>query len=355
MTDKTSSGFVTQGQFIDFIEKTFGEGYLSRDKQNLSVVCPKCKKLKNTEKKKLAIHTTFYGYHCWSCKIKGKNIGSLIKRYKPFAFPFFHEKFGSSVKSIEQINESDEIDGINLKLPLGFISFVDAINIKHESLKKFLPYIKQRGLTYNDLVYYKLGFTDLDKDFKDKIIIPSFDEQGKLNFFTSRMIHDRMPQYKYLNCNEDVDSIIYNELYINWEEPLLVVEGPFDAIKCQSQNVLCLLGKRINKESYLFHTITTKKPKIILCLDSDAINEQEKIAKTLFENNIDVSVLELPEGMKDFGDLKETNDFEQILSSCYPWFPSNYLAHKVDSLSNFIRKDENSSHSRHSHSFKRTA
>lgn len=351
-----STGFTTQGQFIDFIEKLFGEGSLSRDKQNLSVLCPKCKKLKNTEKKKLAIHTLFYGYHCWSCKIKGKNIGNLIKRYKPYHYPAFIEKFKSSIKlNEEELAQQDEVDGIHLKLPVGFISFVDAISQKHQSLKNYLPYFKERNISYNDLVYYKLGFTDLDKDFKNKIIIPSFDENGKLNFFTSRMIHDRLPQYKYLNCGEDVDSIIYNELYINWQEPLLVVEGPFDGMKCQNQNVVCLLGKRINKESYLFHSITTKKPKIILCLDSDALNEQEKIAKTLFEHNVDVSVLELPKGMKDLGEIKSPDEFESIISTCYSWFPSNYLAHKVDSLSNFIRKDENSSHSRHSHSFKRTA
>ena len=59
------------------------------------------------------------------------------------------------------------------------------------------------------------------------IIIPSYDEDGVLNFFTGRSYYD--VNFKHLNPTVSKDIVGFG-LFVNWDLPITIVEGAFDAI-----------------------------------------------------------------------------------------------------------------------------
>ena len=74
------------------------------------------------------------------------------------------------------------------------------------------------------------------------VIIPSYDENGELNYFISRSFEkDAFIKYRNPDCSRD---IIAFELFINWSSPLILCEGAFDALAIK-RNAIPLLGKNI--------------------------------------------------------------------------------------------------------------
>ena len=76
------------------------------------------------------------------------------------------------------------------------------------------------------------------------IILPSYNAEGKLNYFTARNFnkHSTM-KYKNPDVSRDIIGL---ELFINWNVPIILCEGIFDAIAIK-RNVIPLLGKTIQK------------------------------------------------------------------------------------------------------------
>ena len=73
---------------------------------------------------------------------------------------------------------------------------------------------KNRGLTMDDVYKYNLGYCEYG-NYKNMVIIPSYDENGHLNFFTGRSF-EKDPYRKYRNPEASRDIVPF-ELFINWE------------------------------------------------------------------------------------------------------------------------------------------
>jgi len=99
------------------------------------------------------------------------------------------------------------------------------------------------------------------------IIIPSYDANGTLNYFTARSF-EKEPFRKYKNPSVSRDIVPF-EMFINWSSPLVLCEGPFDAIAIK-RNAIPLLGKNI-QSSLMKKIVSSKVEKIYIALDSDAI------------------------------------------------------------------------------------
>ena len=50
-----------------------------------------------------------------------------------------------------------------------------------------LSYLKRRGITHEDILKYNIGYCESGL-FSNRVIIPSYDENGQLNFFVGRDI-----------------------------------------------------------------------------------------------------------------------------------------------------------------------
>ena len=74
------------------------------------------------------------------------------------------------------------------------------------------------------------------------VIIPSYDSEGKLNFFVGRSYYkDATIRHKNPKVSK---NIIGFESTINWKMPIVIVEGAFDAIAVK-RNAIPLFGKKI--------------------------------------------------------------------------------------------------------------
>ena len=204
---------------------------------NYAFKCPNgCQPLKN----KLEININTGQYQCWVCGsekngIKGKNLISLFKKCEA------PKEKTAELKSYIKIDNHDvvvqTIDKIHL--PKEFISLLNPLNTV--IAKHALAYLKKRNITADDIVKYNLGYCEAGI-YANRIIVPSYDENGTLNYFTARSFEKENP-IKYKNPNIS-RNIIPFEFFINWNLPLILCEGPFDAIAIK-RNVVPLLGKNI--------------------------------------------------------------------------------------------------------------
>jgi DNA primase len=86
-------------------------------------------------------------------------------------------------------------------------------------------------------------------------------------------------------------DIIGLELHINWDMPIVLVEGVFDAIAIK-RNAIPLFGKTISNT--LKKRIVERKVKnIYICLDLDARKQALETAEYFMSNGIDVYFVEL--------------------------------------------------------------
>ena len=115
---------------------------------------------------------------------------------------------------------------------------------------------------------YNIGFTTKGKH-KNRIIIPSYDEFGDLNYFVARA-WDKWVKPKYLNPDIPKQEFIFNENLINWDGTIFLVEGAFDHIVIP--NSIPLLGKVLHPKLKTM-LINKAKSDIIIELDDDAKND----------------------------------------------------------------------------------
>lgn len=320
----------TRGQAIDFITKIFGEGSLSNQGANISVVCPVCISKNGSfyNKRKLAIRTDNFANHCWVCNYKSRNLADLIKRYHPGYFTEYLTRFVGTQQLKFTTNNNNKVVEAEFKLPNGFqlLALPNKDPNMEIAYRSAISYIAKRfGLETKDLDpshlwYWKFGIVLEDRAFVNRVIMPSFTIDGELNYFTGRAFVDVNP--KYLNPHVQREDVIFNEININWKEPLTIVEGPFDLIKC-NQNATCLLGSDLTTEYKLFLMLVKHKTPVILALDPDAKDKALKVAELLSEFDVPVSLLDIPAPYKDVGELTQTQ-FNSLLETVTP-FSKDYL------------------------------
>ena len=288
---------------IAFVESIFGKGFFGRT-GNLDVCCPLCNN-PDKKKKKLAIKIETDLVHCWVCGYHSKNLKHLIRKFGNNSdFEKYKTEFAFDKNSLISIN--DEVEE-KLELPKDFKLLVDAkINL---TTRPIINYVTSRGLSIEDMWYYKLGYSN-DTRWLRKVIVPSFDRLGNLNYFLGRSINTN--QYKkYDNPAVEKSNIVFNEINIDWHEEIVLVEGVFDLFKCPI-NSIPLLGSELEENYSIFANLTENKSKVVLLLDYDMrLTKTIKIAKLLTSYGLKVKIANLPQN-SDPGNLTKKEVLEVI-------------------------------------------
>jgi hypothetical protein len=330
--------FYTESQALTFIEKTFGDASVTQDGKNASVVCPRCRETdkktgKVTVKQKLAIRTDNFASHCWICGIKGRNLLPILRRYHPQAANEFLVKFHKEIETSRAYVATTDLTAKELFLPEGFMLLVEHLDNPHPQVQAALAYLESRGLAYRDLWYYKFGVIPGHAKMNRRVVMPSFDEQGRLNYYTGRSFVPTTFR-RYMDCDEQTDgssptklNTIFNENRIDWTKELTLVEGPFDLVKCDD-NVTCMLGSNFSEDSLLFSRILEFGTPILLALDSDMQIKTDKLARMFSQFGIVVRVLQLPQGVKDVGELSR-EVFIELKNSAPKWSSELSLKNKI--------------------------
>lgn len=299
---------------LAFIESVFGKGRLSSNGINFDVRCPICAPSDPT-KKKLSIRTDNDANHCWVCGFKSRSLAPLLKKYGSQTDQAkYREVFGGSSSGKSELVTGEKIEENKLEFPEDF-QLLPLASTVDPDVKASWKYILSRGLSEKEAWYFKLGISNIPK-WKRRIIMPSFDALGNINYFIARAIDkDRKP--KYDNPHVDHRQLIFNELNINWSKRLILVEGPFDMTKCPN-NTTALLGSDFSEQHELFNRILINDTPIALCLDGDMWQTKTpKIVKKLQEYNVDTVVIDVrPWG--DPGNMSKS-EFQDAFEDAKPF------------------------------------
>jgi DNA primase len=122
-------------------------------------------------------------------------------------------------------------------------------------------------------------------------------------------------------------NVICLESQINWNEPIILCEGVFDAITIK-RNAIPLLGKFPSRElvQKIFMSGVTD---IVISLDNDAINEALKAGEYFRKQGINVTMMYLKD--KDAADMGYSKFYEE-LGKANTFSPEELLLNKIKNL-----------------------
>lgn len=244
--------------------------------------CPRCEH----HKRKLSLNIEKNVFKCWVCDYKGKDIYRIIKRYgeynqkqdwKALTNTVDVENFTTQLFDVEHRTKKNKIS-----LPDRFVSLVNK-KLPPTSLYA-LNYLSSRHIGKSEIARWKIGYCD-EGEFAGRIIIPSFDMQGDVNYFIARSYDRDWP--KYLNPQNVDKNIIFNELFLDFEDDLVLVEGVFDAIVA-GPNSVPILGSTLREGHELVQKIIQNDTTVYMGLDSDAKTKELQIIKLFLRYDIEV-------------------------------------------------------------------
>jgi DNA primase len=282
---------------ISIIKEIFGA--CDRSGGEYLFFCPFC----NHHKKKLSVNLNKDKYKCWICDKAGP-VSRLVRRFGNFLQQQDWKEITGQVEVSDfekilygQDQKQPEVEEKTVELPEEFVSLCN----KNTSLTSVQArnYLEKRGIDKKDILRWKLGYCP-DGEYGGRVVAPSFNMDGKVNFFVGRAYDGHWRKYLNPSVNKD---FIFNELYIDWDSDITLVEGVFDAIKVP--NSIPILGSTLREDSKLFAQILKHDPAVYVALDPDA----EKKAFILIESLLkyDIEVYKVPiKPYKDVGEMTKS-------------------------------------------------
>ena len=297
------------------IENLLGKSH-KRARDNYAFHCPFC----NHRKPKLEInmHTNEEGrnpWECWVCQTKGRTIRSLLYQLKTPK-----DQASEILKYVPKGGTVEYKHLSIIELPKEFQPLYNAstTSVVANLVKK---YLYERGFTDNDFIKYGIGYCT-SGEYGGRVIIPSYSTSGTLNFFVARSYDGNYFKYKNPEASKDV---IFFENLINWNAPIILCEGVFDAMAIR-RNAIPILGKSVSKELYK-KIITSNVNDIYIALDSDAKDRALQIAEQFLNNGKRVFIVEMKD--KDPSEMG-FQAFTNFIQSAKQLDISRLMLHKLD-------------------------
>lgn len=298
--------------------------------------CPWCGLDDHSEH--LSISLSGKGFRCWrNPKHSGKNPAKLI-----------HALLGVSWA------EAMEIAGQGKSLPSSFLGHLKGIMEKTEevpkqklvmprefkefkilpSAKPYIEYIHSRGFMIQDAHDYDVRYASIG-DYKGRIVFPVYFNQ-ELVGWTGRTIFKAEP-VRYRTLTNDVEKakqqgvipapypitdylLFFDVVAASDAHTIVLCEGPFDAWRVN------VLGSSIGVVATCFFTSTASKKQLellynllpkfetkLLLLDQNTFSKAERLKAEL--SSFDVKIRNLPDGIKDPGEIRNTHMLKSCLQS----------------------------------------
>ena len=290
--------------------------------------CPHCvEKYGQGEASKynLEINLQKQVHRCWKCDAEGDSMhGSIVKLIKQYGTPELLQQYKDTIRSIREselykLNFKDSdfnidtsiIEREELKFPESF-KFLDH---RDKRSMKALDYLEQRGIGWDIISKYRIGYTSFQNENKKssyRIIIPSYDAYGELNYWVGRN-YLPLDRVKYDNPKVEKRGIIFNEEKVRWDADITLVEGPFDHLVVP--NSIPLLGKALNQSYKLYWDLISKfnGNSINVFLDADAKSTMLEIYKLLNHGRLYNKIRYIPvEGDEDPSSLYQKGGYKEI-------------------------------------------
>lgn len=291
------------------------------DTYQLQFSCPRCQERDGTQEKykyHLEVNLAKGFYNCWKCSsiddsmhgsvyklIRKYGNQELLKQYKEAVVSFrksslYELKF--TKEDFWEENNDEESNGVDF--PKEYTKFIKG---KDENTRQF-KYLSERGIDWLIIEKYHIGYTTYHQDNKslsNRIILPSFDEFGNINYWTGRDFTGNPKRQRYFNPYVERKDIIFNEDKVQWNADITLVEGPFDHIVVP--NSIPLLGKSLTMEYKLYQSLYSKaNAKILIMLDGDAFETTKKTYGLLNQGRLrdKIRIVEIPKNEMDLDPSK---------------------------------------------------
>jgi len=301
---------------LKILKGVLGHGYQSGHEHLFH--CPFCKH----HKRKMSVNVEKSVFKCWICDKSGRDLGYVVRKFGTRQDRDEWSKYDDRVEITDfdfLFAEPEVPSEPRVDLPEALVSLTN--RTPSRSAQIALRYLFKRGITKDDILKWKIGYCS-DGEYAGRVIVPSFNENGYANYFVARSYGDAWPRYKNPPASRD---IIFNELYINWDEDLVIVEGVFDAIK--AGNAIPLLGSTLRESSTLFQAIVKSGNRVFVALDEDASKKARSISRLLLKYGIETYEIDTS-GVEDVGDMSK-DDFQSRKESAAIVEKDNYLLERL--------------------------
>jgi len=350
---------------VDIVEVVSGYLPLKRSGVNHQGLCP----FHQEKTPSFNVNSSRQIFHCFGCGVGG-NVFSFIMRMDGLSFPdavrHLGEKVGIEVEEKEispaEIRRRESRERL-ARINEAAGSFYHKLLLEDDAGAPGRRYLRQRGYEGETVRTFQLGFApegwetlsghlagqsfsaedirntglvrpgkqergDYDL-FRNRLLFPIHDLQGRMVAFGGRVLDDSLP--KYINSPEtDVyhkGQILYG-LYqardaIRHVDTVLVVEGYFDVLalhRAGFTNAVATCGTALTTD----HARLLKRyaDKILLIFDEDAAGRQAtfRAMDALLPSGLAVSVVALPSGEDPDSLLKERGEegFRACLDAARP-------------------------------------
>ena len=262
--------------------------------------CPKC----GHHKKKLSVNIEKDVFKCWVCDYRGTSLRRLVRRYGNYKHQSMWAKFNPEIEinKFEEIfmslasGKQEEVEAQKTPLPKEFRTLASSTtSLASRPARK---YLMDRGVTMKDILKWKIGYCS-SGDYAGRVIVPSFDNDGDVNYFVGRSYDGNWKKYMNPQASR---NMVFNDLYVDWESDLSIVEGVFDAIV--AGNAVPILGSSLRDDSDLIMNIVRNDTPVYIALDPDAEKKAMKIIKKLLTFGVELYKVDiLP--YSDVGDMSK--------------------------------------------------
>jgi DNA primase len=276
---------------VSILKRTFGspkKEYEGLVEYEFNCPAPMCRK--DVNKFNLGYNTTKGIFRCWKCNYRGivhiavSDYGSKDDAERlELILPKSKHTLGKTQKYDETV--PDENSAV-CELPEGFWSLSKKRNSKY--YRKAMEYLKERKVDQETISKFDIGYTE-DGPRKFRIIIPSKNSEGKINYYEARSY---MPWVKPNYHKPDAPTkseIIFNSANIDFNLPVFLVEGVFDMFPLY--NAVAMLGKEISP--LLLSKLVSHGSRVVICLDEDAIKDAISLYNRLLSYGLDVYFVEV--------------------------------------------------------------
>ena len=301
---------------VALVNSVLGQGKPTA-RGNQAHTCPFCHHTKPKLEINFDENATYYQkWHCWVCDKKGSKLMSLFK-----AIDAPQDKINElrSLVGASRVITTTEKSG-TIELPKEFKPLFQ-ITEKDILGRHALAYLKKRGISKHDILKYNIGYCE-GGVYSKMIIIPSYSNEGKLNYFVARNF-DSNSNVKYKNPPLS-KNIVPFEVFINWSSPLVLCEGPFDALAIK-RNAIPLLGKHI-QDNLMKQIVTSTVKQIYIALDKDAQKDAVKFAELLLNEGKEVYLVDLED--KDPSEMG-FEKFTSLIQNTHPMSQYDLMEKKL--------------------------
>lgn len=275
------------------IKSVLGSHYHSGDE--ILFYCPKCRH----HKKKLSVNIDKNKFKCWVCDYRGNSIRRLVKRHGTFLQQQQWAELDDSVEvsSFEEMFSTEQQDFQETKQKINLPDEFKTLCSSSLSLatKPVLRFLYDRGLTKQDILKWKMGYCPTG-EYAGRVIVPSFDDDGDVNYFIARTYDRGWLKYKNPPASRD---IVFNELYIDFDSDLTIVEGVFDAIV--AENAVPILGSSLRQDSELLRKVVEHDTPVYIALDPDVETKAMRLIKKMLTLDIEIYKIDI----KPYADVGE--------------------------------------------------